>query len=260
VIDLHCHALPGIDDGPATLDEAVALGRGQEEAGVRTVVATPHVDWDWPDNDAARIAELVPRVNAALRDAGIAVEILRGAEVALTRAVDLDDVELAALRLGGGPWLLVEPPLRPAPPAGVTAALSALAARGHRILIAHPERCPAFQRDPDALVGLVAGGMRCSVTATALTGRFGREPQRFANELLAAGLVHDVASDAHGPRHRRPPGLASPLRQAGLAAEEIDWYCESAPRALLGGSPLPPRPTVPAAVPARGLRRLLRRA
>jgi protein-tyrosine phosphatase len=261
VIDLHCHVLPGIDDGPATMDDAVALARGQEAAGVRIVAATPHVDWDWPDVDAARIRERVGALNAALREAGVAVEVVPGAEVALTRAASLDDDELRALRLGGGPWVLVEPPFTPAPPAGVAAALSALAVRGHQILIAHPERCPAFLRDRDALAGLVAGGMRCSITASSLTGRFGRDSQRVAHELMAAGLVHDVASDAHGAGRRRPPGLAGPMEEAGLG-DQVAWYCEAAPRAILDGGALPPRPLAAEPVPpaGRGLRRRLRRA
>ena len=258
MIDLHCHALPGIDDGPATLDDAIALARAQERAGVRVVAATPHVDWGWPENDAARIAGLVGELNGALREGGVAVEVVMGAEVALTRAADLDDDELCALRLGGGPWLLVEPPLGPAPAAGVVAALQTLATRGHQILIAHPERCPVFLRHPEAIEDLVAGGMRCSLTASALTGRFGREPRRFAHDLVRRGLAHDIASDAHGAGDRRPPGLAEPLREAGLA-DVAAWYCEAAPRAILDGAPLPERPPPPAAGGGT-LRRLLRRA
>jgi protein-tyrosine phosphatase len=257
VIDLHCHALPGIDDGPVALQDAVALGRAQQEAGVRTVVATPHVDWDYP-NDARRIAAHVQEVNEALARAGIAVEVLPGAEVALTRAVELDDDELRALTLGGGPWLLVEPPFTPTPAAAVVTAMHGIAARGHRIVIAHPERCPAFLHDHAALEDLVARGMLCSVTASSLTGRFGREPQRLGMAMVRDGLAHDVASDAHGAHHRRPPGLAGPMEAAGLA-DLVSWYCDEAPRAILSGEPLPPRPPAPPE-PRGVLQRLLRRA
>jgi protein-tyrosine phosphatase len=256
VIDLHCHVVPGIDDGPATMDEAVALARRQAELGVTTIVATPHVGYDWPDNDAARIAAGVAETNAALAAAGVAVEVVAGAEVALSRAVDLDDAELAALRLGGGPWLLLEPPHGPSA-AGVEQAIVSLAHRGHRLVIAHPERCPAMLADPPMVERLVAGGALCSVTASALTGRFGRPGARMARDLVARGLAHDVSSDAHGVGPRRPPGMREHVEQAGFGTL-ADWLCRDVPAAIVAGGPVPARP--PVAPPARGLARLLRRA
>lgn len=141
------------------------------EAGTTSVVATPHVSWDWPENDAATLARRVADVNDALQEEGVALEVLAGAEVALTRAVELDDAELRALYLGNGPWLLLEPPMLPAS-AGFDAMFGMILSRGHRIVIAHPERCPAFHEDRSRLEGLVEGGMLCSVTAQALTGAF----------------------------------------------------------------------------------------
>jgi protein-tyrosine phosphatase len=258
MIDLHCHVLPGIDDGPATIEETLALGRAQEALGVTTIVATPHVHWDYPENDAARIAELVAQVNGAFAAEGIGVRVLPGAEVALTRAVDLSDDELAALRLGGGPWLLLEPPFSPAATAGAHAAISSLLHRGHRLVIAHPERSPLFLADGALLEQLVASGALVSITAGALTGRFGRDAKRFALRLLADGQVHDVASDAHGAGERRPPGMAEHLAAVGYT-ELTDHLCREIPQAILDGTPVPPRRAIPA--PKRAaLSRLLRRA
>jgi protein-tyrosine phosphatase len=240
VIDLHCHVLPGIDDGPATMEEAIALGRAQEMLGVRTIVATPHVSYEWPEVTAALIAE--------------------GVEVALTRAGDLSDDELTALRLGSGPWLLLEPPFSPAGSTGAHAAIVGLMHRGHRLVLAHPERSPLFLRDRALLEQLVASGALCSVTAGALVGRFGRDVQRFALGLMADGLVHDIASDAHGSGLRRPPGVGGPVDDAGYA-ELRDWLCSGVPGAIIAGEPLPPRPAATAPPPRpRGLARLLRRA
>jgi protein-tyrosine phosphatase len=114
VIDLHCHVLPGIDDGPDTLDDSLALCRAAAAAGTRTVVATPHVSWDWPNVTSRVVADGVARVNEALEAEGVDLEVRPGAEVAMTRAGDLEDSELVALRLGGGPYLLVECPFSPA--------------------------------------------------------------------------------------------------------------------------------------------------
>jgi protein-tyrosine phosphatase len=257
VIDLHCHVLPGLDDGPATMDESLALGRAQEALGVRTVVATPHVSFTYPDVTVAVIAEGVAAVNAAYAEAGIGVRVIAGAEVALTRAVELGDDELAALYLGDGPWLLLEPPFSSSAADAAHAAIVSLQHRGHRLVIAHPERSPLFLEDRAALERLVASGALCSITAAALTGHFGRQVARFAVGLVADGLAHDVASDAHGSNPRRPPGLAEHVHEIGHGAL-ADWLCAAVPAAILAGAPVPRRPEVEA--PRRGgLSRLLRR-
>ena len=258
MIDLHCHVLPGIDDGPATLEDALALGRAQEALGITTIVATPHVSWDFPEVTAAVIARGVAEVNAAFAREGIAVTVTAGAEVALTRAVELSDAELDALCLGAGQWLLLEPPHSPAATAGTEAAIVSLLHRGHQLVIAHPERCPAFLSNRAALERLVNGGALTSLTAGALTGRFGRDARRYAVGMIADGLAHDVASDAHGISPRRPPGMAAELDEAGYGGL-TDWLCRGVPDAIIAGSALPARPAVEP--PRRGpLARLLKRA
>jgi protein-tyrosine phosphatase len=256
VIDLHCHVLPGVDDGPATLEEALDLARGAAGAGIATIVATPHVDFAYPDNDGDRVHAAVAALQAELDAAGIAVRVLPGAELGITRAAALEDDELRRLALGEGPWLLLECPLSRALAAGFPTAARGLARRGHRVLLAHPERSPVFQRDPDALEDLVAEGMLTQVTAGALTGRFGRTVRDFARRLVGAGLVHVVASDAHG--RDRPVSIAAELDAAGLA-ELAPWLADAVPAALLAGSEPPPPPSLPPPPARRGLRRLLAR-
>jgi protein-tyrosine phosphatase len=239
VIDLHCHPLPALDDGPRTLDGSVALARVAAAQGTRTLVATPHVTVDLPWNDSARIAARVEDVRGALEAAEVDLELLPGAEVAMDRAVELDDGELAALRLGGGPWLLLECPLA-ARDAPVEAVVARLHDAGHRVLLAHPERSPLFLRAPERLERLVAEGARAQVTATALTGAFGREPRRAAHALVAGGLATVVASDAHHATDR-PPVLRAELEAAGIGAL-ADWLCHDVPAALLAGTEPPARP------------------
>lgn len=252
MIDLHCHILPGIDDGPTALSGSLAMARKQLEAGVHTVAATPHVAPEMR-NTAAAIAEGVAQLQAALEAERVPLRVVSGGEVHLGLATELSDDELAALRLGGGPWLLVEAPLSPAA-TGVDALFRAVGDRGHRILVAHPERCPDFQRRPEALRGLVEDGMLVQVTAGAFAGRFGNTVRRFALELAAERLVHDVASDAHGP-HGRAPSLRPELEGAGLRAWTV-WLTEGVPAALLAGTELPVPPVeAPPAAPSqrRGL-------
>jgi protein-tyrosine phosphatase len=241
VIDLHFHVLPGIDDGPPDLDAAVALARAAASAGVDTIVATPHVSWEW-QNRPWTIAESVQRLNTHLAELAIPVLVRTGAEIALTRAIDLADEELRRLSLGGGPWLLIEPPHMSAAMRG-DAALLQLQHRGHRIVLAHVERCPAFIDDIDMLERLVQGGMLASLTAGSLVGRFGGTVKRFARRLVMSGLIHNVASDAHDC-HQRPPGLSQELAKAGLHGQAA-WLTEDVPAAILAGSEIPPAPVWP---------------
>jgi len=246
---MHCHVLPGIDDGPETIDGSVALARAAAEAGTHTLVATPHVSWHYP-NDADTIARLVDELRARLIAEQVALEIRPGAEIAITRLVDIDPAELPRLGLGGGPWLLVEPPFTPVADNLDTIMLN-LQQRGHRLLLAHPERCPAFHRDPRMLETLVHAGVLTSITAGSLVGRFGGEVRRFALELARAGMIHNVASDAHDLA-RRQPGVMAELEQAGLGPL-ADWLTQAVPAAILDGGEIPPRPAIalPDAKPSR---------
>ena len=145
MIDLHSHVLPGIDDGPASLEGSIELARAARAAGTRTLVATPHVSWRHP-NDADTIHRLVDELNARLREEGLGLVVLPGSEIAMSRLLDIESQELQKLGLGGGPWLLVEPPFAQAV-AGLEILLLQLQSHGHQIVLAHPERCQAFHRD-----------------------------------------------------------------------------------------------------------------
>jgi len=205
VIDLHCHLLPGIDDGPADLGGTLAMAQAHVKAGVEVVAATPHVAWDMP-NDAATIELRLADVRAALRAAELPLEVVGGAEIDVHQAVGLTDEQLRELALGGGPWLLIEAPLTQG--VGLAPVVHALLDRGHRVLIAHPERSPLLQSDLDGLRALVRAGAATQVTAGSFAGSFGRTVRDYAERMLEAGLVHSVASDAHDS-FRRPPGMAA---------------------------------------------------
>jgi protein-tyrosine phosphatase len=257
VIDLHCHVLAGIDDGPATIESSVTLARAAAEAGTNTLVATPHVSWAHP-NDAPTIARLVEELNTRLVAEGVAVQVRGGAEIALTRLLDIEPAELARLGLGGGPWLLVEPPF-----AGVTTGIGDVVRdvqrRGHRVVLAHPERCQAFREDPGTLESLVRDGALTSITAGSLAGQFGESVRRFALQLAQAELIHNVVSDAHDAV-KRPPTMTPLIEQAGLGSLR-EWLTEQVPAAILGGQDvIPPRPAGAIRHPQGGRRRWWRRA
>ncbi|HEY2282092.1 MAG TPA: CpsB/CapC family capsule biosynthesis tyrosine phosphatase [Solirubrobacteraceae bacterium] len=251
VIDLHTHILPGLDDGPETIEGSLAIARSAVAAGTRTLVATPHINRAY-DLDPPRVLEAAQMLREALEREGIELELLTGGEISTRRLERLCSEELDELRLGDGPYLLIESPLS----SGaweLTEVVERLHADGYGVLLAHPERCPGFHRDPALLQSLVARGALCSITAGALAGRFGSTVNRFALKLLREGLVHDVASDTHDTR-RRSPELRAPLDIAAERLPGLDgqaqWLTEGVPAAILAGEPLPERP----ALPSRGWR------
>jgi len=239
-IDLHCHVLPGIDDGPDSIEGSLALARAAAAAGTRTLVATPHVSWRYP-NQASTITRLVAELNERLHAEGVALEVRSGAEIATTHLASIAPAELSSLTLGAGRWLLVEPPKTPVA-TGLDSLLLDVQRRGHRIVLAHPERCQAFHRDRSVLESLVRSGVLTSITAGSLVGRFGGRVRSFAQGLVRDGLVHNVASDAHDHARRRP-GMAHELEEAGLAPL-ADWLTREVPAAILEDREIAPRPAV----------------
>jgi protein-tyrosine phosphatase len=249
VIDLHCHLLPGIDDGPPTMAAAMDLARAQVAAGVDTVVATPHVSWEYP-NTADVIERGVEEVRDALASEGIPLRVESGAEIAITTAMELPDEELRRMTIAHESWLLLEAPLSGHAP-GFNDLLLRVQGRGFRVLLAHPERCPEIHRNPDLLEQLVDAGVRAQVTSTSLVGVFGRRARHVAFDLLARGLAHNVSSDAHDA-NRRPPGIQDQLEASG-AGETAQWLSSDVPQAVLAGTMLPKCPSeVSAALAAAG--------
>ena len=258
MIDLHCHVLPAIDDGPRTLDESLALARAAAAAGTRTMVATPHIDERW--GVAPRdVPSAVQSLRDALEEAHIELDVRSGGEIELGRLSELDAAELDAVRLGEGRWLLIEAPLSQASAGSFHLFVAELRRRGEPVVIAHPERCPLFQRRPDRLVGLVDAGVLCSLTSSALLGRFGRTVRSFALGMLEQGLVHNVASDCHDAVQRGPEllaGLHAAERELPGVLEQADWLTRAVPAAVIAGQAVPEGPPPPAPR-RRGLRRLL---
>lgn len=241
MVDLHSHILPGLDDGPDTLEEAISVCRAAFEDGTRTLVATPHVNGHYPGVTAAAVVDGAAAVNRALRSAGLGLSVRTGAEVALSRAGELSDLELDLLALGGGRYVLLELPWTSAA-SGAIAALRAFAGRGYGIVLAHPERSPMLQRD-GLVAELVASGMLCCLDVASLSERADRRARTLAWKLLGDGLVHAIASDCHDAL-RRPPVLASALERAGLSGAQIDYFTREGPEAILAGEPVAPPPPV----------------
>jgi protein-tyrosine phosphatase len=235
VIDLHCHILDAIDDGARDADDSVGMARQAEEDGIEAVCATPHIRHDHD----VRIEELAGRVrglNARLEQELVAVRVLQGGEVAETAVEALSEEELARVSLGSGRWILLEPAPGPLSET-LLRRVAHLHERGHRALIAHPERhlsADMFER----MAALVTEGALIQATADF----FLREQMAVGMLAMAErGLVHVLSSDAHTVLGGRPVRLSlalEKLRAVELLAPHIDWIAETAPSAIVNGQSL----------------------
>jgi len=246
MIDLHCHVLPGIDDGAADRLASIEMLHAYAADDVDRVVATPHLRADFPQVVPAEIAGRCAAMQAAAAAEGLDVEIVSGGEVSLTWALDASDDVLEAVSIGGlGRDLLIETPSNPLGP-GVDQALFAIALRGYRVTLAHPELSRAFQRTPESLSALVRRGILLQVTSSSLQ----RAPRRSGSATLAQALVRDglcaaIASDAHSAGPWRPPELTRGLVAAARIADpaRAEWLVTDAPAAIIAGEPLPNPPS-----------------
>jgi protein-tyrosine phosphatase len=243
VIDLHCHILPGLDDGSRDLEDSVAMAAQAAADGIEVIAATPHIH----PNHAVLIHELegrVEEVNAELVRRKVPVRVVTGGEVSEPMLDELDDDDVRQVSLGGRGWILVEP--RPGPLSDhLELAVDALTRRGFRSLIAHPERHAAGDFR-ERLEALVAAGALIQVTA-ALIAEGPAAPVML--EMAALGLVHVLASDAHSSRAGRPVKLshgAARLRAVPPVAPHADWTVNAGPAAILAGHDvMPPFALVP---------------
>jgi protein-tyrosine phosphatase len=199
--DTHCHLLPGIDDGPRSLENSVALAFALKLDGVTGVLCTPHYSRQFPTThpDAqARLGLLRER----LRSASVELDLELAAEVSPAFAVDQPLEELTARSIAGR-FLLVE--VLPDTPLGFFAAVEErLGPTGLKPVFAHPERCRAVQRYPEILDEARDNGCLVQVVAPSLLSRWGPETAAAAWFLVETGRADLLGSDSHGHKRRAP--------------------------------------------------------
>jgi protein-tyrosine phosphatase len=205
-VDLHFHLLPGVDDGPSSVEESIELAWAAVADGAATVIATPHIRSDFV-TDVSELDERLRDLRAALWAERVPLEVRLGGELGHEMVGRLCQRELETVAQGppGARWLLVEAPFD-----GIGedfhAATAELRSRGLGVVVAHPERsADAALHGASGLRRELAAGSLAQVNAMSLAGGHGGDAERAARELVASGLVAVVASDAHGPT--RPPAL-----------------------------------------------------
>jgi protein-tyrosine phosphatase len=209
MIDLHCHYLPGIDDGAATVEEALGLARAAAANGIAHAVMTPHIHAGVFENRRSEIERHLEAFRKTLREAGVSLSISLGGEVRigheLIELMEQDEIPYLGT-FGGDRVMLLELPHGNVP-VGADRLVAWLRAKGVRPLIAHPERNKDIMRSMDKIRPFIAAGCLLQVTAGSITGRFGPQAQQRAHEMLKQDMVFAVATDAHNLEHR-PPELA----------------------------------------------------
>src|SRR3954451_25293652 len=231
-VDLHCHILPGLDDGSPSLKETVRFARRLDAENVLDVATTPHIKRAHHPFDVRVLSEMRARAQRAIRAEGLRVTLHQGGELAHEDALTLDPEELALIHQGPrrAPWLLLECPFD-----GLDdffdAAVARLTGLGYGLLLAHPERAAS---ELDELERHTAEGALLQVNVSSLLGHHGPRARAFAQELVRANRAYCLASDTHpGTREATLPNALQAL--AALDVSEIQAFrlTQSNPRFLL---------------------------
>ncbi len=214
MIDLHCHILPGLDDGAADIEQSLAMARMAVDDGVRAMLATPHVamgSWN-PSRDA--IMRAANHLRERIRSASIPLKLGVGSELPATADIKALADAGEVITLGEkGRFLLIELPFS-GHLGAMDQQLFELEVSGYKILLGHPERAMCCLDDEKLLPKLRDRGYWVQVNAGSVAGRQGRKVRNTCIRWLREGLVDVIASDGHGPGRRRP--LLSPARKTVL--------------------------------------------
>jgi len=226
MVDLHCHILPGLDDGPDKIEESLEMAETAIADGITHIVATPHSnDRFW--FDFTQVRRLRDELQARV---GNRLQIATGCDF------HVNPENLASLRkeprqycVNQHNYLLVEFNEISIPPA-MDRTLHEMQLSGLRLIVTHPERNMILRTHPERLREWVRRGCFVQVTGNALTGAFGATAQQMALQWIVEGMVHFAASDAHNNRNR-------PLRLRTAYDVVADRYGEAQARALFVENP-----------------------
>jgi protein-tyrosine phosphatase len=239
-VDVHCHCLPNLDDGPESVEEAITLCRVLAADHVSTVVATPHQLGRFEDRTKAEaIRRTVGALNRALREQGIDLAVLPGAEVRVDERIDelLARGEILTLA-DAGRHVLLELPWDAL--IDIEPLLIQFALRGVHAILAHPERNGPLLEHPQMLRRWAASGVGLQVTAGSLMGDWGRYVERAAWGLVAQGGRACIATDAHDGA--QPPGMTKAFEAvaARWGRDLALWLCVENPARVIRGEKLAP--------------------
>ena len=215
MIDLHCHMLPQIDDGPKSLEESIAMARIAVKDGIKTLACTPHIYQGVYNNTAEKIKEATSAFQKVLDKEKIPLTLVYAADTHIHPNL-IEEIRLGNVpTFNGGRYLLLEPTHHIAP-IGFESYVIKMLEEGFVPIITHPERLSYIEKFYDVMTRLVQKGAWMQITASSFSGRFGEKAKKFAIRFLVDGKIAIIASDAHDSKHRPPI-----LSQAFLSASKV---------------------------------------
>jgi protein-tyrosine phosphatase len=251
MIDLHCHMLPGIDDGAPTLEVALAMARCAVQDGIHTTACTPHIYPGLYENTKTSILAEIAKFRIALQENEIPLQLVEGADTHLAPNL-VGKIRAGEIpTLNGSRYFLFEPPHHVAPPRLEDTVFSILAAE-YIPIVTHPERFTWIDDHYPVFARMVASGAMMQITAGSVTGRFGRRPKYWAERFIDEGLCHILATDSHHI-DRRPPYLAEARDAVAkrLNSQEATHMVLTRPQGILNNCLPSQMPSLPVGKPVQ---------
>ena len=202
MIDLHCHILPGVDDGAQTLEDSLAMAEKAISQGITHILCTPHHNNGKYKNPKQSVIPRVAQLQEELDQRQLPLTVLEGQEVRITGDLleDMSRDEILFTDLEDT-YILIEFPTMDIP-AYTEQLFFELRGLGKIPVIVHPERNAKFREDPNRLIPFLDMGVLAQLTAPSYVGTFGKSIQKTAKDMVKHNLVQMVASDAHGVTKR----------------------------------------------------------
>jgi protein-tyrosine phosphatase len=242
MIDLHCHLLPGIDDGAGDRAVSLEMAKAFVADNVEAVACTPHILPGLYANSGPQICAATAQLQQFFDQEGVPLRLVTGADNHITPSFVVQLRAGHLLSLAHGRYVLVEPPHHVAPPRMEELFFDILVA-GYVPILTHPERLSWIESQYAAIKRLVNAGVWMQITAGSLAGAFGRRARYWGERMLDEGCAHILATDAHDTQ-RRPPNLSwgRELAAKRLGETEAEHLVETRPRGVLLNVPPPHLP------------------
>lgn len=252
MIDIHCHILPGLDDGAQNMEEAIQMARIAYEDGISVIVATPHTMNGIFINKRDSVLSGVDQLQKALIEEDIDIRILPGSDAHVNHnMLELIHEGMALTVNDNGKYLLLEFPHQLVPP-NIPQLVFELKLKGITPIFTHPERNAAIQRDLNIILRLVEQGALTQITANSITGEFGPRVLKCALDMFKCQMAHIIASDAHSTNIRVPALSAAVRRASEITGQDFaESMVTKIPQAIIDGDmlmdlpdPIPPKKSI----------------
>ena len=244
MVDLHCHILPGLDDGAIDEEASLEMMRLAVAEGISVIAGTPHHRNGKYLTECESILAGVERLNELAKLHELPLTIVPGQEIRLYGEIEADHQEQKIMPLGGKSRYILIEFSNSHIPHFTERLFSNLQALGLQPIIVHPERNSEFLARPEKLIQMIEKGALVQVTASSLTGHFGKEIQKFSHQLIDADAVHVIASDAHNVTSRGfHMKAAKELLEKKYGSDYVDFLMRNAEDILENKLVYPPQPS-----------------